>query len=289
MPNNDVATQLCQHYSSGQRKFHQAQLEEANFFQAFLPQIDLSNSKLDYANLEQANLNKGNLSYSSLVKANLSRANLNGADFTGADLRGANLTSAQIIGANFSHANLTRTNLSLAKLVDKKSTANSKSQSSKIERSNVANFHNANLSGTFFMGVDLSRANLIGAIYNNQTKFGSSFDPAELGMVYQDETKTFSLSELLARFNYLLDRSNSYLGPTISHKYFNSSRPKFDWLKGVQLDLRNKIVLADSKLNSVSALQLEQFQQWVDTFTKSCSQIIKNFPEPDVDDSSALF
>ena len=134
------------------------------------------------------------------------------------------------------------------------------------------------------MGVDLSKASLVGAIYSHKTKFGSKFNPPDFRMVYQDETKTFSLGKLLTRFNYLLDCSNSYLGPTITAKYFNSSRPELDWLKGVQLDHQHRIFMLDKKLNSFNVEQLEQFRKWIDAFTKSCSQIIKDFPKPNIDD-----
>lgn len=288
MSDRDIANQICQQYSSGKKNFRNAQLENANLFQAVLPEIDLNDSQLDYANLEQANLSNASLNNSSLIEANLSRANLDGANLTGADLRGANLTGASVIGANFTKANLAKTNLSLARLVPR----NPKQDNLSESPASPVSFDRANLTGTFFMGVDLSQARLNGALYNSKTKFGSNFNPVDFGMVYQDEAQTSSPDRLLVRFNYLLERSSRYLGPTITAKYFNSSRPEFSWLKDLTLDRHHQIVV-ERRLDALRAEQHEQLQQWLDAFTKSCTEIIKGFPEPnadEIDDSDpALF
>lgn len=271
--NESIAIQIIKQYSAGERQFSQVNLERANLEAACLSEINLSSSVLNYAILEQANLSNSSFQASSLVKASLSRANLRGADFTKADLTGANMTGAVLIGANFAHANLSKANVSLSRLKD--------NNSLEITKSHQANFQGANLAGAFFMGVDLSLAQLEGAFFDDKTNFISGFDPIKAGMVKMNMIEAIALDKLLAQFNYLVSKSNRFLGPTITTKYFNSSRPDYSWLDQFQINPQNQIDFEGTASSFVSLEQLDCFQQWIDSFTQSCSKIIKNFPEED--------
>lgn len=278
MIDKNVAIEICEQYAAGKRQFSESNLEQANLAKAILSQIDLSNSVLNHANLEQADLRDAFFRQSSLVKVNLSRANLRGADLTKADLSQANMTGAIIIGANFAHANLCRTNFSLSKLLDAKiNNTSHNSNALEIPERNKVNFQGANLTGAFFMGVDLSCAHLEGAIYDDKTNLARDFDPLKAGMIHIKMIKSVPLDKLLAQFNHLVAQSNRLLGPTITTKYFNSSRPDFDWLKQFQIDSDNHISYSGNISDVVSLEQSDYFQQWIDAFTQTCSKIIKNF------------
>jgi Pentapeptide repeats (8 copies) len=279
MIDKNVALQISEQYSAGKRQFFESNLEKANLAKAILSQIDLSNSILNHANLEQADLSNAIFRQSSLAGVNLSRANLRGADFTKADLSYANMTGAIIIGANFAHGNLCRTNLSLSKLLDANvNDAIRDSKALEISQANKVNFRGANLTGAFFMGVDLSSAHLEGAIYDDKTNLAPNFDPKNAGMIHIRMNQSIVLDKLLAQFNHLVAQSNRFLGPTITKKYFNSSRPDFDWLNQFQISSDNQISFSDNISNVLSLEQSNYFQQWIDAFTQTCSRIIKNFP-----------
>jgi hypothetical protein len=245
MLDDDIAIQISQQYACGKRKFSNINLEQANLEQVFLSQVDFSHSILKDVNLEQADLSNALLIGASLIGANLSRANLRSADFTKADLHRANLTGATIIAAKFADTNL----------------------------------RGANLTGAFFMGVDLSTAHLEGAIYDDKTNLASDFDPWVEGMIHISKMESLPLDKLLAQFNRLISNGNRLLGPTITAKYFNSSRPDFDWLNQFQINSDHHISYRGNISDPVNPEQADYFRQWIDAFTQTCSKIIKNFAD----------
>lgn len=267
MPNNKVAIKLYQRYSLGERQFFQAQLEKVDLESACLNHIDLRRAKLDLANLKKADLSFANLKKSSLVKADLCRANLTGANLTEANLTGANLTGANLTGANLTRANLTKANLSLVRF-----------KNIGTITSIASNFSSANLMGAFFLGVDLVNVNLEGAFYNKDTRFPVGFDPINRGMLNECTVlKECTIKELIARFDRICKCSNKYLGNMLTAKYFVDSRPDFDWLNKFEIDKSGQITYEGSILDSVSSEKLHWFQEWMNSFTKTCSGMIKNF------------
>ena len=270
MSNRNAAIELCKQYSLGTKKFYGIQLENADLKKAFLQQIELKRANLDRVNLQQADLSHANFKESSLVRANLSRANLSKADFSNADLSRANLTGANLYLANLSKANLTQTNLSLIRFIPE-------AIATLEDRGSLVDFRRANLKGAFFIGVDLSNANLSGAIYDDRTQMPVGFSPQSKGMVHIKTMQQFAIGELLSRFNHIYSCSNRYLGKTISRKYFDSSRPELDWLNQFAIDESNQIVYEGSVSSLITSKQLEFFQEWMNSFTKSCSLIVKDF------------
>lgn len=264
MSNKSAAIELCEQYSFGARQFHQVQLEKVNLEGAFLSQIDLSNA---------------DLRESCLVQANLSRANLSGVNFADANLSRANLTGANIYRANFAGANLNRANLSATKLVETNTTKDVQNNSLLDTVNSIkVDFRWANLTGAFFIGVNLNMANLGGSIYDDDTNIPPGFDPASVGMVHIKMIQNCTLDELLAQFNHLYSYSSKYIGRIIATKYFHSSRPNFDWLNQFEINNSNQIVFQGTVSSFISPEKLYWFQEWMNSFTKSCSSIIKDFP-----------
>ncbi len=263
MSNKNAAIELCEQYSLGSRQFHQVQLEKANLEKAFLSQVDLSNA---------------DLRESCLVQANLSRANLTGVNFADANLSRANLTGANLYRANFAGANLTRANLSATKFIDTNTTKYLQNNNSLDTVNSIqVDFRCANLTGAFFIGVNLNMANLEGSIYDDDTNIPPNFDPAGVGMVHIKMMQKCAVDELLAQFNHLYSYGSKYMGRIITTKYFHSSRPNFAWLNQFELNNSNQIVFQGTVSSFISPEQLYWFQEWMNSFTKLCSSIIKDF------------
>ena len=251
----NTAIELLQQYSSGIRQFHQVQLEQADLKEQFLSQVDLKQANLNRANLKNADLSDADLSKSSLINADLSKAHLSRI----------NLVNANLTEADLSESILNRADLSGACLINARFTS-----AVAIE----ANFSNANLSGANLIAVDLSTANLAGAFYDKDTSFPADFDPVSKGMIGECNVK-----ELIAQFDHLCQCSNKYLGGTMTAKYFHSSRPDFDWLNQFAINKSSQVSFQGNLADSISSQQLQWFQTWMDSFVKSCSQIIKDFPK----------
>ena len=280
MPKPNTAIEICQQYTLGVRKFHQAQLENAVLEKACLSQIDFKQSNLNHVNFERADLSHSDFREASLIKANLSRANLSYADFSNTNLSHANLTGANLYKANFCSANLSRANLSIIKFVSRKTVTPSQELASvNLVNSTKVNFRCANLKRAFFIGVDLSNANLDKAIYDDQTNISPDFDPTSKGMVHISMMQEIAINGLLSKFNHIYSYSYKYLGKTLSARYFDSSRPEFKWLNQFKISKSNKIHFVGIVPSFINPEQLELFQQWIESFTKSCSLIIKDFKE----------
>ncbi|MEA5508439.1 pentapeptide repeat-containing protein [Crocosphaera sp. UHCC 0190] len=78
----------------------QANLQEANFFQADLSGVIFYEANLQQANLEEADLEKAQLKGANLQGANLQQTNLKGANLENANLKGANLQGVTLEETN---------------------------------------------------------------------------------------------------------------------------------------------------------------------------------------------
>jgi len=123
----------------------------------------LPSDSLDFEDAELEGLSAGGLSMlrgrsfarSCLYWASLSDADLSGCNFEGCDLRGANLKGARLVNANLRGANLGLDNLG---------------------------------GGTWLQGADLTDAVLngcvlVGALYDDRTRFPRGFSPEAARMV----------------------------------------------------------------------------------------------------------
>lgn len=150
---------------------------------------NLRGSDLTEADLRETTLIEARLSQARLIGANLEGSWLNKADLKGSILRQADLSDADLTEANLSKANLSGANLSKAKL-------------------EKTDFSEADLSGADIRGVDLTdvrlggadlrsatlnnatglmEAELVDAIYNNETRFPDGFNPQEKAMKYDPD------------------------------------------------------------------------------------------------------
>ena len=130
---------------------------------------DLSWANLSYADLNQADLNQADLNHASLTYADLSWANLSYTDLHRSYLSYANLSYANLYGADLTEANLSYANLSYADLSG--------------AYLSLAQRYDPVLDNDFVYAA----AFLNGAIYNDQTKLPTGFDPIAEGMIFVSE------------------------------------------------------------------------------------------------------
>ena len=257
------SAEIQKRYALGERDFEQAQLRKvalneidlshANLSGADLSYADLSRANLSDADLQEAYLNGTVLEEAKLREANLSKAYLTRANLKGAELAKANLQEAKLNGAVLEGANLTEAKLNGAYLIK-------------------ANFSGANLNAAD-LRTNLSGVALEGAYYSDRTAFEPDFDPISVGM-----QKSITMEVLLSILNYLYQCGQHYLGDTLTASYLKSSCPDFEWLNQFQINRSKQITFAGTLSAPASASQLQQFQEWIDTFVGSCSQIVQDFP-----------
>ncbi len=261
MIQSSTALEIQARYQIGERNFQGLQLRRSD-----LRGINLSDANLQQADLSYANLRDGNLQ-----GANLSGAYLNEADLTGANLAGANLQGASLIKTYFIKANLQGANLSEAYLTGAYVTK--------------GNLKGAYLNSAYLNGAKLSGTDLTGAYYDTQTHFDGMFDPVKAGMQHLDtspqplEAREITIEELLKNLNYLSQLSNRYLGNTTTTRYWELSRPQFEWLKQFQINRSAQITFSGSLQELINLSQYQWIQEWMKAFIASCRQIIQDFPQ----------
>lgn len=247
----------------------------------FLEQYSLGEKKFIQAQLENINLENKTLDYLELIKANLSNANFKNTSFNESDFRESNLSNtnfkfSSIKNVNFSNANLQKSKFSLAKLINVNFTgACLKNTSLYCAELEEIDFSYADLRSTYLNGIDLSKVNFQKAFYNDETKFSPEFNPVEAGMIHELNIET--LDSLIKRFNRLGALSKIYLGSMMTKKYFYSSRPEHDWLNILNMNQSNYIYISEAELEPLNPLQLYWLEEWMNSFTYSCSKIFKNF------------
>jgi hypothetical protein len=97
----------------------------------------------------------------------------------------------------------------------------------------------------------------------------------------QDETVGI-LKEYLLAINQLSQFSKKYLGTAVIVNYWKSSRPQVKWLEGFQIDRTGNVTcLAENTQlihQPVSPQQQQWLRDWVQSFVKRCSTVIRDFP-----------
>jgi hypothetical protein len=93
-----------------------------------------------------------------------------------------------------------------------------------------------------------------------------------------DADEDVPLSDLLVAFEHLRERSQYFLGETMTSRYLKSSRPDFDWLQHFKVDPKGNIQFSDPSIHMVGTLELYWTRRWMHDFIASCSQIIQDFP-----------
>ena len=240
-------------YDLGDRTFSEVHSDRADLENMFLSRIEMKQANLNYANLKNADLSDADLAESSLVATEFNKAHLSGINLSKADLTEANFTESILNQANFTEACLKNACMVSAVLIE-------------------ANLAGSDLSGANLLYANLSNANVKGAFYDRDTNFPADFDAKSRGMINK-----FSIEDFIAQFNRICGCSTKYLGNTMTAKYFNSSRPDFDWLGKFAIDKSSKITYQGNVAEPLTIEQLKLFQQWIDSFVKSCSSIVKGF------------
>ena len=246
---------LEEQYALGSRNFSKIDLEKADLENTFLSRVEMKQANLNYANFKNADLSDADLTESSLINTELYKAHLSGINLSKANLTQTNFTQSILNQANFTQACLKKACLIGTVLIE-------------------ADLSEADLSGADISGANLSETNLKGTIYDSDTIFPTDFDPQSRGMINK-----FGIEDSIDRFNHLCECSSKYLGNTMTAKYFDSSRPNFDWFKLFTIDKSSKIIFQGNPREPLTPKQLELFQQWMNSFTKSCSSIIKGFAQ----------
>ena len=270
------AIDLTERYEQGQRNFQGFQLRRADLRGLNLSHTDFRGVDLSYANLREVDF----------TGADLRDAYLNEADLTGVNFTGANLSNASLIKIYLIKANCYQTNFSGVYLVGAYLT---KSQ-----------FKEAKFHGAYLNGAKLSRAELGDAYYDEKTRFDNSFDPQTAGMKREDSRKknlnqsqnplevklnkvanaqTITLEKVIEIFNHLTAISHRYLGKTMTQKYWQSSRPIFEWLEKFEMTKSTEIRFKGELETVLSPTKVQWLQTWVKTFIQNCSQIVQHYPK----------
>ncbi|MEM8779057.1 MAG: pentapeptide repeat-containing protein [Cyanobacteria bacterium P01_G01_bin.49] len=280
MSQNQEAIELNKRYQFGQRNFQEFQLSRAD-----LKGLNLQNTDFGGVDFSYANLRDVDFSGADLREACLNEADLTGINLSGANLAGASLVKTFLIKANCDQTNLQDVNLTGAYLTQ----TNFKE----------ANFRGACLSGARLAGVDLGKASsLEEAYYDDTTRFGIDFNPQQVGMKKIDSQKntvekteeiiasetpithpTITVQKLLEILSHLSQTSRRYLGKTMTQKYWDSSRPNFQWLEQFEMNSSGEIMHQDDLEAIITSSQLQYLQTWINNFTQSCCQIFKNYPK----------
>ncbi|GAB4244770.1 MAG: hypothetical protein Kow0049_34660 [Stanieria sp.] len=265
-------------YQQGEKNFANINLRQADLRGINLSHINLQGSDLSQANLtevclDEANLDNANLTEAVLDQASLIKTSLNKANLTKASLIKTKLVRASLNEANLSEANLNSAFLTISYLNKAILTGASLNQAS----INGALMNEADLTNANLAGANVRNTKFDSAYYNINTLFDDNFDPIKVGMqkiLLEEEITTNLLIEV---FNSLCQLSQHYLGSQITTKYWQSSRPESDWLNGFQINNLGKVIFLGGENQSVSQENLKYYKQWLDSFIKSCSQVIQDF------------
>jgi uncharacterized protein YjbI with pentapeptide repeats len=134
-----------------------------------LDKANLAGLVLRCANLSGVGMTRAVLRKSDLCEADLSFANLASADLEQALLVRANLNCAMLIAASLAECDLREANLRHASMFQ------ANLRGARLERTSLL--------GTDLSSVDLTDANLMGAIYDARTRWPDGFDPVAAGAV----------------------------------------------------------------------------------------------------------
>jgi hypothetical protein len=97
------------------------------------------------------------------------------------------------------------------------------------------------------------------------------------------DTEVGILKDYLWAINQLSQFSKKYLGTAVIVNYWKSSRPQVKWLEGFQIDRTGQVTcLAEHTQlmqQPVSPQQQEWLREWVQSFVKRCSTVIRDFPK----------
>ncbi|BAU65747.1 pentapeptide repeat protein [Stanieria sp. NIES-3757] len=276
---NNLTTFKAQ-YQQGEKNFANINLRQADLRGINLSQINLQGCDLTQANLtnvclDEANLDNANLTEAILDQASLIKTSLNKANLTKASLIKTKLVRASLNEAILSQANLTNAFLTISYFNKALFTGASLKQTS----INGALLLEADLTDADLLGANVRNTKFDSAYYNINTLFDADFDPIKFGMQKILAETEITISLLTKTFNSLYQISQHYLGNQMATRYWQSSRPDFDWLKQFHIDSLGQISFLGGENQVVSQENLKYYKIWLDSFIKSCSHILQDFSE----------
>lgn len=237
-------------YTSGRRTFENITLRNADFQGLDLRYINFKNSDLSYSNFSDT----------ILYGANLEKTNLFGIKGNNAQLQGVFLSQATMACANLNYANLTDADLREVNL-----------DAVSLKKAILVG---ADLSDAHLFGAELQSAILTGAYISNNTHFDNNVNLESCQMKLRGE---ISLEDLLQKFHYLTEQGIYFLGPKLTAKNWEKSRPHFDWLNNLIINSSAQIVFSEDTGKSISNLERHWAQKWMNSFINQCSVIIRDF------------
>lgn len=269
-----------QQYQQGKKEFINFNLREADFKGINLSYLDLRGCNLIKANLTEVCLDEANLDNANLTEAILDRASLIKTRLNQANLTKASLIKTKLVRASLNEANLSQANFSNAFLtiscLDKTLLTGASFQEAAI---NGASFQEADLTDASFLRASLRHAKFNLSYYNFNTLFDSNFDPIEAGMQKIISIEDITTDLLTETFTSLCQLGQHYLGIQMITKYWQSSRPDFDWLKQFQINNLGQVTFIEENNQPVNQENIKYYKKWLDAFIKSCSLIIQDFPK----------
>ncbi len=256
---NSTLRDIQSRYNTGERDFAQLQLRRIDLRGVNLQGINLEGSDLSYADLRSANFSNANLS-----KCYFNESNLTGANFKGANLKGAYLIKAYLAKTNFSDAILQEAYLTGSFLTK-------------------ANFSKADLSGALLTGIQIGGVYWKGAIYSTTTRFDQGFNPDAMGLEKISSfnivgARKITIEDLVNNFQEIANLVSNYLGPSITTKYLDSSRPNVDWLNNFVIE-RARIKFNGLSSTKLTSMQVKWLEKWQIAFIRTCSYIVQDLPD----------
>jgi uncharacterized protein YjbI with pentapeptide repeats len=290
-----TAAQLLERYASGEKKIGRVQLKKADLKGANLAQIDLRGADLSGANLREADLSNANLKEAcldgaDLYKANLTRTNFQGARLEKTNLKEANLTRASLENAVMTGAFLTKALMSRANLTETQlvgahlneadlsyaNISNAYLDNAYLIETNLqrATLEQTSLMGSLLSGAVLNGASFKGSYYTDKTNFDASFDPIGAGL---HEVQPITMAEILSVFRDLSKCATRYVGPKMTAKYWESSRPNCQWLQQFEIGSSGQITFAGTMEEALTYVEIKPCYKWIDKFISSCAAFIPGF------------
>ena len=101
-----------------------------------------------------------------------------------------------------------------------------------------------------------------------------NFNPESCQMKLEADV---SLDDLLQKFHYLTKQGILFLGPKITAKNWEKSRPHCDWLNKLIINSYAQITSSEDIGKSIGNLERHWAQKWMSSFINQCSVIIRDF------------
>ena len=90
--------------------------------------------------------------------------------------------------------------------------------------------------------------------------------------------ENIKIDTLLKIMNKISKFSSNYMGPKLIANYWETSRPKHEWLDSFEINRSAEITFSGVGAELVTAAQYRAIKEWVAAFMKQCSLIMQDLP-----------